>query len=155
MEKRGHTLDILFPLGLLALYALAAAGVLLLAAGIYRQSMTRSDADFASDTALAYVTEKLRAADREEAVRVEDRDTLVISVNYGDSWYDTYIYCYDGSLRELMTRREVPFAPEQGRALVALEDFRAEWASEGLLRLRCGETERYVNLKAGEGYPCG
>lgn len=153
MEKR-HTLEILFPLGLLALYALAAAAALLLTAGIYRQSMTDSEEAFSADTALAYVTEKLRAADAQDSVRVEG-DALVLSVSRGDVWYDTYIYCYDGCLRELMLRREVPFAPEQGRMLVELDSFFPAWEDEGLLALRCGDTVRYVNLNAGEGYPCG
>ena len=162
MEKRGHTLDVLYPLGLLAVYALAAAGAVLLAADGYRDSLDRADRSFGASTALAYVTEKLRAGDREDAVRVEtlgDCPALVVSVNREDSWYDTYIYCYDGSLRELMVKRELTPAPQMGTKLLELEDFRPEWAGDGLLRLECraqGESfTRYVNLKAGEGYPCG
>ena len=162
MEKRGHTLDVLYPLGLLAVYALAAAGVLLLAADSYRDSLTRADREFGCTTAMAYVAEKLRSGDREDAVRVdvlEDCPALVISLNREGNWYDTYIYCYDGSLRELMVKRELTPALGMGRELVELEDFRPQWAGDGLLRLECaaqGETlTRYVNLKAGEGYPCG
>ena len=73
--------------------------------------------------------------------------------------YCTYLYVYDGSLRELMVKRELTPALGMGRELVELEDFRPQWAGDGLLRLECaaqGETlTRYVNLKAGEGYPCG
>ena len=67
LEKRGHTLDVLFPLGVLAIYAVAAALVLLLAADGYRDSLDRADRSFGASTALAYVTEKLRAGDREDA----------------------------------------------------------------------------------------
>ena len=162
LEKRGHTLDVLFPLGVLAIYAVAAAMVLLLAADGYRDSLDRANRSFGASTALAYVTEKLRAGDREDAVRVEtlgDCPALVVSVNREDSWYDTYIYCYDGSLRELMVKRELTPQPDMGRALLELEQFEPQWAADGLLRLVCahqGETDtRYVNLKAGEGYPCG
>ena len=162
MEKRGHTLDVLFPLGVLAIYAVAAALVLLLAADGYRDSLDRADKDFGSSTALAYVTEKLRAGDRENAVRVDSLGgcpALVVSVSREDSWYDTYIYCYEGSLRELMVKRELTPQPDMGRALLELERFEPQWEREGLLRLVCahqGEAvTRYVNLKAGEGYPCG
>ena len=162
MEKRRHTLDVLFPLGLLAIYALAAAGAVLLAAHSYRSSLTRADRDFGCTTALAYVVEKLRAGDEAEAIRVDtlgDCPALVLCVNREGGWYDTYIYCYDGSLRELMVKRELPPAPQMGTKLLELEDFRPAWAGDGLLRLECraqGESlARYVNLKAGEGYPCG
>ena len=162
MEKRRHTLDVLFPLGLLAIYALAAAGAVLLAAHSYRSSLTRADRDFGCTTALAYVVEKLRAGDEAEAVRVDalgDCPALVLCVNREGSWYDTYIYCYGGSLRELMVKRELTPQPDMGRALLELEQFQPQWAADGLLRLVCahqGETDtRYVNLKAGEGYPCG
>lgn len=162
MEKRGHTLDVLFPLGLLAIYAVAAAGAVLQAADGYRDSLTRADRDFGRATALAYVAEKLRAGDEAGAVRVdalEDCPALVLSVNREGGWYDTYIYCYDGSLRELMVKRELTPAPGMGAKLLELEDFRPEWAGDGLLHLECRAQEetlaRYVNLKAGEGYPCG
>lgn len=162
MEKRRHTLDVLFPLGLLAVYALAAAGAVLLAAGSYRSGLTRAHRDFGCTTALAYVAEKLRSGDEAGTVRVdalEDCPALVLSVNREGGWYDTYIYCYDGSLRELMVKRELTPTPQMGAKLLELEDFRPEWAGDGLLRLECqsqGETlTHYVNLKAGEGYPCG
>ena len=161
MEKR-HSLDVLFPLGVLAVFALAAVWVLLLAAGGYRDSLTRADRDFGRTTALAYVTEKLRAGDESDSLRVaqlEGCPALVFSVSREGSWYDTYIYCYDGTLRELMVKRELSPSPHMGRALLELEEFHPEWAGEGLLKLECrgaGETvTRYVNLKAGEEYPCG
>lgn len=162
MEKRGHTLAMLYPLGLLAVYALLAAGVILLAAEGFRSSQTQADREFGCTTALAYVTEKLRSGDRQDAVRVDSLEgcpALVISLDREGAGYDTYIYCYDGSLRELMVKRELPPAPQMGTKLLELEDFRPEWAGDGLLRLECraqGESlARYVNLKAGEGYPCG
>ena len=162
MEKRGHTLTMLYPLGLLAVYALLAAGVILLAAEGFRSSQTRADREFGCTTALAYVTEKLRSGDRQDAVRVDSLEgcpALVISLDREGAGYDTYIYCYDGYLRELMVRREVTPAPRMGRALLELESLSPTWAGEGLLRLECGlqgdTLTRYVNLKAGEGYPCG
>ena len=58
-----------------------------------------------------------------------------------------------------MVKRELTPQPDMGRALLELEQFQPQWAADGLLRLVCahqGETDtRYVNLKAGEGYPCG
>lgn len=119
MEKRRHTLDVLFPLGLLAVYALAAAGAVLLAAGSYRSGLTRAHRDFGCTTALAYVAEKLRSGDEAGAVRVdalEDCPALVLSVNREGGWYDTYIYCYDGSLRELMVKRELTPTPKWERS---------------------------------------
>ena len=108
------------------------------------------------------MTEKLRSGDRQDAVRVDSLEgcpALVISLDREGAGYDTYIYCYDGYLRELMVRREVTPAPRMGRALLELESLSPTWAGEGLLRLECGlqgdTLTRYVNLKAGEGYPCG
>lgn len=139
MEKRGHSLDILFPVVLLAVYVLAAVTVILQAGAAYRKVEDRSRSMADGPAALAYVTERLHQGDEAGVVRVGtlgDIPALVFAQGE-DGRYVTYIYCYDGSLRELMIRRELAPEPETGRALLPMAEFLPEDAGGGLLKLSC------------------
>ena len=148
----------LLPVLLLALFLLLSALTAVRSAAAYKKVLDRSDR-LDRSTALTYITEKVRQNDAAGALRVGrigDCEALVIA--QGDEvLYDTYIYCYDGSLRELMIKRELTPAPEMGRALLPMESLELTLEG-GLLRIRCtdssGETrERSVALAAQEVAP--
>lgn len=158
MEKRSHSLDVLFPLGLLAVYVLSAVAVILFSAQIYRNTTAKAEESQGGPAALAYVSEKVHQSDMEDAVRVgriSGIPALILSRHTASADYDTYIYCCDGTLRELMVNRALPPTADMGRPLLNLESFEAELIRPGLLRLRCtdsreGTFESYVNFRAGE-----
>lgn len=148
----------LLPVLLLALFLLLSTLIAVRSAAAYKKVLDRSDR-LDRSTALTYITEKVRQNDAAGALRVGrigDCEALVIA--QGDEiLYDTYIYCYDGSLRELMIKRELAPAPEMGRALLPMESLELTLEG-GLLRIRCtdgtGETrERSVALAAQEVAP--
>ena len=148
----------LLPVLLLALFLLLSTLIAVRSAAAYKKVLDRSDR-LDRSTALTYITEKVRQNDAAGALRVGrigDCEALVIA--QGDEiLYDTYIYCYDGSLRELMIKRELAPAPEMGRALLPMDSLELTLEG-GLLRIRCtdssGETrERSVALTAQEVAP--
>lgn len=53
-----HTIDFLFPAALFLVFAVSALCVMLLAAGIYRQSAVETAKNDVSRTALSYISEK-------------------------------------------------------------------------------------------------
>lgn len=143
MLSRRHTLQQLLPLCLLAAFMLSAVLAVLFSASLYRDVQDRS-ARLTEATALTYIAEKVHQSDQAGAIRVGtigECPALIIRQDAG-SLYDTYIYVYDGSLRELMIKCELDPAPKMGRPLLELEalDLSLE---EGLLslRLRCTSGE--------------
>ena len=157
MEKRRHSLDALFPLGLLGLFVLCAVLVILFSASFYRQTLEKTRLGD-GETALAYVTEKLHQSDRAGAVSLGAiGDCPAVVITRGQRrLYDTYIYCSDGQLRELMIKRELEPEPEMGRALLPLERFSAEDLGGGLLKISCRDSSGaeyccYVNIRTMEG----
>ncbi len=158
MQKQSHTLDMLFPLGVLALFAGAVITVLLMTASVYQRNVEQSAGDFSGPTALAYITEKLHQSDCAGTVSlgsIDGTDALVLSVELPSGSYDTYIYCYGGSLRELMVKRELPVEAAMGRELIALKAFQVQKISDSLLQLRCTDSsdtvrEALVALRSGE-----
>ena len=157
MEKRSHSLDVLFPLGLLAVFVLSAVMVILLSAQVYRGTTEKAETA-ESGTALNYITEKIHQGDLAESVSVGEISglpALILSRGTENAWYDTYIYCYDGALRELMVNRELPPTADMGRPILSMDAFSVEAVRPGLLRLRCTDSrgnsfESYVNFRPGE-----
>ena len=158
-QIREHTIDILFPLAVFFAFAASAVMAILLAANIYQGTVESSDRMYHGATAVAYIQEKLHREDAQGAVRLEQREettVLVLEQSYGGQDYRTYIYAWEGGLRELFARAELEFDPDQGRQLLEVESFSCQWLEDGLLRIRCvdgtgNETVACVSLLSKEG----
>ena len=152
-----HSVQLL-PVLLLAVFLLLAVLTAMRTAACYKKVLDRSDRMDRS-TALTYITEKVRQNDTAGALRIGTiGDCQALVICQGDEiLYDTYIYCYDGSLRELMIKRELTPAPEMGRSLLPM-DLLELTLEDGLLRIRCADgsgeiLERSVALIAQEVVP--
>ena len=140
MRRNAHSV-LPLPALLLALFLLLSALTVVRSAAVYRKVLDRSDR-LSRSTALTYITEKVRHNDTAGSVRVGkigDCQALVI-VQGDEILYDTYIYCYDGSLRELMIKRELEPTPDMGRSLLPMESLELE-NTDGLLKIRCTDPQ--------------
>lgn len=143
MVTRRHTLQQLLPLCLLAVFMLSAVLAVLFSASVYREIQDRSNR-LTEATALTYIAEKVHQSDKAGSIRlgrIGDCPALVIRQDVGNV-YDTYIYVYDGTLRELMIKSQLTPAPAMGRPLLELEGLDLD-LEDGLLRLtlRCTSGE--------------
>lgn len=154
-----HTIDILFPLTVLLVFGVCSVLAILLAADIYGGSVEGSERMYSSATALAYVQEKIHQNDAAGSVRIEQQEqvpVLVFQRSQGEQVYCTYIYAWEGSLRELMVNQEAGFQPSSGCALMDMASFQCRWTAPGLLEICCtdtqgGQSQTQVALMSGEG----
>ena len=157
MTRRAHSAHQL-PVLLLVLFLLMGGLAVLMTASAYRGILDR-DRMMDQSLALTYVTEKVRHNDTAGAIRLGEIggcQALVITQGT-DILYDTYIYCHDGSLRELMIKRELTAAPDMGRSLLPMESLELR-LEDGLLQIRCTDPhghqlERAVALRSEEVAP--
>ena len=101
-----HHIEILFPVILFSIFALAAITVILFAARIYKHGVDEAARNYSARTSYAYVSEKIRRSDAGGVIGTESfngEEVLSISDPEHDD-YVTYIYLYCGSLRELYMR---------------------------------------------------
>ena len=156
--KSTHSLQRLLPVLVLALFLLLAGLTVVRSAAAYQKILGRSDR-LDRAMALTYIAEKARQNDAPGALRlgrIGDCQALVIT--QGEAvLYDTYIYCYEGSLRELMIKRELTPEADMGRCLLPMEGLELELEGT-LLKIRCpgpgGEMlERAVALRSLEVTP--
>jgi hypothetical protein len=93
------------------------------------------ESNFNERTGFAYVTEKIRQADSDGAVSIGDFDgipALLIARTSGENTYITYLYAYNGYLKELMVRKDTPLSPEAGQDILAVSEFSLQQVNDRL-----------------------
>lgn len=138
--KRKHIIDFIFPIALFVVFALCALTVLLLAARIYQSTTENSSLNYTSRTGLSYISEKIHQNDVNGNVSIGELDgtpALLMEQTYDDAVYYTYIYTYNGELKELFVKDNASADLSAGKTILEVETFSMEEAGENLLRFRC------------------
>lgn len=135
-EKR-PAVDWMFTLTLFGLFVVAALTLVVIGAQVYRSTADSMNQNYTSRTALSYVTEKVRQSDAAGAVsvgKIGEDTALILRQEIGGEAYNTYIYCHDHSLKELLARASLPVSPGDGQTIMELEAFQVEQVSGSLFR---------------------
>lgn len=143
-QEPRHLIDLLFPVALLFVFALSAIAVILLATGIYKDTAEHSSRSYTARTALAYLTEKVHQNDSEGSIDLTDFDgceALRIRQTYEDLSYTTYIYVYEGTLRELFLKDGTEASAADGNVLLSVRELHFSDLGDGLLSFSCTDSE--------------
>ena len=139
-NEKKHVIDFLFPLAVFFVLAASSVAIVVLASGFYSRQVKTSSASYSGRTALAYVTEKMHQNDENGAIAdgtFDGENALVIRQRYDEKDYVTYLYAYDGYLRELFIRDGTEAKASDGRKILATKDFEAKETSDGIFHLYC------------------
>ncbi len=151
--KHRHMIDFLFPVALFFVFALSALTLILLSAGIYQSITEASSLQYTARTALAYIGEKIHQNDENGAVYLETFDgceALVLEQEYDEASYHTYIYTWQGELKELFIRDGVKAGVEDGKTILDVREFSMERISDSLFQFECiDEDERKSSALIG------
>ena len=99
--------SLLFVLILFGVMLLTGVMLIAMGTGVYENVLTSMDANDNSRTAPAYIRQKIRQAGDAGAVsagELDGCDAIVIRESIGGETYLIYLYCDDGSLKELLIR---------------------------------------------------
>lgn len=138
--KRKHIIDFIFPIALFVVFALCALTVLLLAAQIYQSTTENSSLNYTSRTGLSYISEKIHQNDVNGNVSIRELNgtpALAMEQIYNDAVYCTYIYTYDGELKELFVKNNAPAELSSGKTILEVKEFTMEESGENMFRFRC------------------
>lgn len=118
-EKR-HVVDFLFTLALFCVFAASALLVVIMGANVYKSTVNTMTDNYENRTSLTYIAEKIRQNDTPGSVvisTVEDSPALVLRQQVGDREYQTWIYVYDGNLKEILIASDATLNPESGQTV--------------------------------------
>lgn len=118
-----HVIDFIFPIALFFVFAASSLVVLILAADIYGSTTNQLQANDENRTALSYISEKIRQNDAggaPEIATVEGIECLALAADYNDVPYTTYIYEYEGMLKELFARDDASVSLKDGKDIMEI-----------------------------------
>ena len=137
-SKKNHAIDIVFVICLLLLFMLSALSVIAIGASIYQKNVASTSINSNMRISFAYVTEKVRQADENGSIYVDEifnKNVLVLQQELDGELYNTYIYDYDGYLRELFARADLDnFYPQTGQKIIRVNSFDIEKVSGNSLK---------------------
>lgn len=136
-RSNGHIIDVLFVLALFAVFIATALIVALMGADVYRDTVENMNRSFDTQTSLTYVSTKIRQNDIAGGVFLDDMagiPSLVLEQEVEGEVYQTWIYHYDGSLKEMFVKKGSVLDPEFGISIMSVESF-AVTEHKGLFRI--------------------
>lgn len=136
-RSSGHIIDVLFVLALFAVFIATALIVALMGADVYRGTVENMNHNFDTQTSLTYVSTKIRQNDISEGVFLDDMDgipSLVLEQEVEGELYQTWIYHYDGSLREMFVKKDSLLDPDFGISIMSVDSFSVT-EEDGLFRI--------------------
>ena len=103
----------------------------------YQRINEASKETFYTRTPLSYLRMKVRQADQVNGLTVstiQGQSALVLQEEIDDVYYQTWIYCYEGTLRECYVGSGMVFEPDAGDVVMELAHLEVTWQGDHQLR---------------------
>ena len=136
-HEKNHTIDILFVITLFCVFAISVIALTGTGAKVYQNIVDDMGKNYNSRSAFTYIINKVHQYDASDAVKVgtyEGCDAIILSEEIDNITYCTYLYYYDGSLKELFTRSGQEFDPSYGDDIMELTEFKVTRISDTLYK---------------------
>lgn len=143
-----HMVDTLFVITLFCLFAVCSITVIAVGARVYQNTIQHMETHFTANTSIAYITEKIRQCDTADAVSVDDyngQNILCLKQEIDGTVYCTYLYTYDGYLRELFVKDDFPIDPAAGQTILPVRNFLVQSISDSLLKVTIIDRKSNIN----------
>ena len=159
LENSSRKIDTVFIVSLFVMFAITAILLILIGARQYRFTADSINRNYEIRTASSYLTEKVHRSDTITGVSVVDfsvGSALALTDRQNNQTYITYIYYYDGVLKELFVKEDAAFTPSAGQTIVQLHGFIPEVVHTGLIRITFTDTQNkehsiYLDINAASG----
>ncbi|MDR0425239.1 MAG: DUF4860 domain-containing protein [Clostridiales Family XIII bacterium] len=125
MKQGSSITDTAVVLLLIGIFVLLATGVLTLGVSVYNNTTVSASENYTHRTALSYIANQVRRGDTAGGIEVRSLDgvdALALRSEIGGTGYITYLYCYDGQLRELFTEEGVEQELASGTVVMPLAE---------------------------------
>lgn len=152
-----HSISQVFVFLLLGVFAVFSTLMVLLGAQLYRGTVDQTEQHSEKRLLFSYINNAVRGNDAANLVSVDNRsgiDVLVFGFEADGELYETLVYCYEGSLRELFISAQQEFEPDYGEVICSAETFIPRLEDE-LLSIRIAgtsgqEEELHIALRCSQ-----
>lgn len=143
-----HKLETAFVILLLSLFAITTFVLVLLGVKQYRSTADAMDHNYEIRTATSYLKEKVRQSDINSSLTIGelyDIPSLTITSTINNQRYCTYIYYYDGYLRELFIEENAVYSVESGQQIIPLQNLSFESISSDVIKATITDSNGHDN----------
>ena len=155
-QEHSFIVDVLFVLALFGVFAISALVLVTIGADVYQHTVQDMSANYETRTAVSYLTEKVHQNDITSAegesnaciTTLNGTPALMLSQEVNEEVYSTYLYLYDGYLKELFMQQNNSLggnALEAGVNIMELDSFHLQQMNSNLLSIE-------MATRQGESY---
>lgn len=102
MERKKHSIDVLFMFVLFAIFAILSVLIIVIGSGVYSRITENKEINEQTRTTLSYITNKVRQTDGDVYLMEKDgNQVLVLRHTYEDYSAETWVYEYNSKLMEM------------------------------------------------------
>jgi len=120
-RNNSHAIDTFFILALLALFAITSFFVIIIGARQYHSIADQMTQNYETRTASSYLVEKFNQNDIAGSVSITEIDgipAIALTQTVNNQNYTTYIYAYEGYLRETTVSEGTAITPSYGQKII-------------------------------------
>ena len=120
-RNNSRAIDTAFILALLALFAITSFFVIIIGARQYHSIADQMTQNYETRTVSSYLVEKFNQHDEAGSVTITEIDgipAIALTQTANSKKYTTYIYAYDGYLRETTVSEETTITPSYGQKII-------------------------------------
>ena len=156
IDRETHRIDSIFIMLLFFLFALTAFVLIMIGVRQYKATANAMDYNYEIRTVSSYLREKTRQNSSNSSISIETIDgtnALCLKNTLNNTIYNTYIYYYDGSLREMYIQEGTPFTLNLGQQIVTISGFDMDKTDDGLIIVTIsdsfgGTTDMYLSANS-------
>lgn len=134
MGKKKHSINMMFTVLLLGIFALTAIFVAVMGAKVYANSADKMHANFDTRTSIVYLSEKIRTcpADGFSVRELNGAKALVLSEDVGGTVYESWIFVTDEQLCETTVASGDTILPGAAQRIMPLKALDAQLRDGGI-----------------------
>lgn len=132
-----HTIDVVFVITLFSCFAISIILITGMGASVYQNIVEHMSKNYNSRTAYSYIINKVHQSDANGNVTVDSysgQPALVIYEEIDNITYCTYLYYYDGYIKEIFTRKGQTFDLSYGNDILEANGLNVTQLSDSLIK---------------------
>jgi len=154
IKSTSRKIDTVFIATLFVVFAITTFLVILVAAKQYKHTASEMEQNYEARTGMAYLREIIHQHDSANAISISEFDgqsALDFSQEIGDKTYHTYVYYYDGYLKELFAGEDAVVTRDSGNNIIEAEGLSLAYEQKNVIQLIYNDTNgkehtMYVSL---------